>query len=157
PHRKSYLRFDLSALGDATVEDAELSLRFVPTGWGLASHLEDSEFHVYGITADEYDEWSHEMMNWETAPANDLSNGTELLPGAARKIGTFLLPQGVQSGTFGIRGPALARFLNEDKNRKATFVVVRTTMENRGGGLVHAFASARHPVLPAPTLSVNLK
>ncbi|MEM6279349.1 MAG: DNRLRE domain-containing protein [Verrucomicrobiota bacterium] len=157
PHRKSYLRFNLSALGDATVEDAELSLRFVPTGWGLASHLEDSEFHVYGITADEYDEWSHEMMNWETAPANDLSNGTELLPGAARKIGTFLLPQGVQSGTFGIRGPALARFLNEDKNRKATFVVVRTTMENRGGGLVHAFASARHPVLPAPTLSVKLK
>jgi hypothetical protein len=96
-------------------------------------------------------------MTWTTAPANDISNGTALLPGTAKVLGHFKLPRGIQSGTFGIRGEKLASFLNEDRNRIATLVVVRATMENRGGGLVHAFASSRHPVLPAPSLSVKLK
>ena len=157
PHRKSYLRFDLSRLSGKQIETAELSLRFVPTGWGLASHVDDSEFVVYGITSDQYDEWPDMPMTWTTAPANDISNGTALLPGTAKVLGHFKLPRGIQSGTFGIRGEKLASFLNEDRNRIATLVVVRATMENRGGGLVHAFASSRHPVLPAPSLSVKLK
>ncbi|MEM9018117.1 MAG: FecR domain-containing protein, partial [Verrucomicrobiota bacterium] len=37
PHRKSYLRFDLGTIEPGSIERAELSLRFVPTGWGLAS------------------------------------------------------------------------------------------------------------------------
>lgn len=157
PHRKSYLRFDLSRIGDREIETAELSLRFVPTGWGLASHLDDSEFRVYGITNDKFDDWSAGMMDWESAPANDLSSGTELLPNTATLLGNFTLSQGIQSGSFGIRGDKLKAFLNSDKNREATLVVVRTTMENHGGGLVHAFASERHSTLPAPTLSVKLR
>lgn len=157
PHRKAYLRFNLDPVGDREVQQAELSLRFVPTGWGLASHLTDSVFEVYGITADEFDAWSHPSMTWQSAPANDLSDGVSLLPGTATLLGRFELPQGIQSGSFGIRGEKLTSFLNRDRNRLATLVVVRTTVENRAGGLVHAFASARHSYLPAPTLSVKLK
>jgi len=117
----------------------------------------DSEFQVYGITDDSFDDWSSETMDWESAPANDLSNGTGLLPETATLLGSFQLPQGIQSGTFGIRGDALKQFLKADSNQRATLVVVRTTMENRGGGIVHAFASARHSGLPAPSLSVKLR
>ena len=157
PHRKSYLRFNLQKADSHSVESAELSLRFVPTGWGLASHLEDSEFHVYGIVQDSFDEWSFEGMTWETAPANDLSSGKDLLDGTAKFLGSFQLPQGMQTGTFGIRGEKLVQFLQNDENRIVTLVVVRSTQETRGGGLVHAFASARHPVLPAPTLSIRFR
>lgn len=157
PHRKSYLRFNLGPISDHQVQNAELTLRFVPTGWGLASHLNDSAFEVYGITADEFDQWSHEAMSWQSAPANDVRDGTSLLPGSATLLGSFELPQGIQSGSFGIRGEKLTSFLNRDQNRLATLVIVRTTVENRAGGLVHAFASSRHPYLPAPTLSVKLK
>jgi hypothetical protein len=96
-------------------------------------------------------------MNWENAPANVLENGSDLLPDKTILLGEFTVPRGVQSGTFGMRGKKLARFLNDDQNRMASLVVVRTTMETRGGGLVHALASSRHPSLPAPRLIVRLE
>lgn len=157
PHRKAFLRFSLSELGGKQIENAELSLRFTPTGWGLASLVEDSHFLVYGIIDDSLDDWNHSTLNWENAPANNTTNGTGLDPEKAVRIGEFTIPRGVQAGTFGIRGEALARFLEEDKNDLATLVVVRTTMETRGGGLVHSFASARHPSLPAPAIHVKTR
>ena len=157
PHRKAYLRFALGEVAAKQIVEAELSLRFTPTGWGLASLLDDSHFLVYGITEDSLDDWNHETMNWENAPANVLENGTDLLPDKTTLLGEFTVPRGIQSGTFGIRGKKLARFLNDDQNRMASLVVVRTTMETRGGGLVHAFASSRHSSLPAPKLLVRLE
>lgn len=157
PHRKAYLKFALASLGNNPIQDAELRLHFTPTGWGLASLLGDSHFQVYGITADELDAWSQEKLTWENAPANITNSGTDLQSESATLLGTFTIPRGVQSGTFGIRGEKLARFLNRDSNRFATLVVIRSTMETRSGGLVHAFASKRHPSLPAPQLLVRLE
>jgi hypothetical protein len=157
PHRKAYLRFSLGNIIREQIVNAELSLRFTPTGWGLAALVADSHFLVYGITDDSLDDWTHKTMNWENAPANVLENGTDLLPDKTILLGEFTVPRGVQSGTFGMRGKKLARFLNDDQNRMASLVVVRTTMETRGGGLVHAFASSRHPSLPAPRLIVRLE
>lgn len=156
PHRKVYLRFPLGDLSTGAIEDARLDLRFAPTGWGLASHLEDAEFIVYGLTNDASDAWDPASLDWASAPANDPGNGDGVMPGAVIELGRFLLPRGIQTGSFGIRGAALTRFLNEDQNRIATLIVVRSTLETRGGGLVHAFASSRHPDLPAPTLHLKL-
>lgn len=155
PHRKAYLRFPLASIEPGSIEAAELTLRFVPTGWGLASLIEDSEFAVYGITNDALDTWEH-GMDWKSAPANVLESGTQLDPDSTTLLGAFTVPRGIQSGTFGIRGEELSAFLNADKNREASLVVVRLTKETRGGGLVHSFASARHPVLPAPALAVKV-
>ncbi|MDF1824296.1 MAG: DNRLRE domain-containing protein [Verrucomicrobiales bacterium] len=157
PHRKSYLKFNLGPIESGAIKSAELNLRFTPTGWGLASHVDDSRFNVFGLTADNLDNWTHNTLKWENAPANDTNTGTTLQKEAATLLGSFQIPQGLQSGTFGIRGEKLVNFLNQDENRSATIVIVRETIENSSGGLVHAFASARHPNLPAPTLTLQVK
>jgi len=155
PHRKAYLRFDLADHPPGTIAEAELSLRFTPTGWGLASHLDGSTFRVYGLLDDTLDQWEHGAMDWSNAPANLLLSGDGLDPAVSRLLGEFRVPRGVQAGVFRIGGEDLRDFLNEDPNRLATLVVVRVTRENRSGGLVHAFASARHPYLPGPVLSIR--
>jgi len=155
PHRKAYLRFDLAEHPPGSIAEAELSLRFYPTGWGLASHLDDSLFRVYGLTDDALDAWEHGAMDWSNAPANLPLSGDGLDPAASRLLGEFRVPRGVQAGVFRVGGEALRDYLNEDANRLATLVVVRVTRENRSGGLVHAFASARHPYLPGPVLSIR--
>jgi hypothetical protein len=73
-----------------------------------------------------------------------------------RELGRFTIPRGIQTGSFGIEGEALEAFLNEDGNRRATLLIVRETSETRGGGLVHAFASSRHPSLAPPTLKLRV-
>lgn len=155
PHRKAYLGFDLSSIPSGSIEDAELVLRFAPTGWGLASHLDSSDFQVWGITEDELDSWEHGSFDWDTAPANDRSDGYQLIREQAQLLGEFRVPRGIQSGSFGISGQSLTAFLNQDSNRLVSLVVTRKTQENRAGGLVHAFASHRHPYLPAPLLRVK--
>ena len=70
---------------------------------------------------------------------------------------TFSLPRGAQSGAFELDWALLTQFFNEDQNRLATLIIVRQTSENEAGGLVHVIASKRHPVLPAPSLSVKLR
>lgn len=156
PHRKSYLRFDLSRLGDAKIESAELQLHFTPTGWGLASLLGDSEFEVYAILDPALDSWNRESLTWENAPANILDNGNELDTRKAVSLGTFTLPRGTQSGMFRFHPDSLAEFLEQDENRIATLAIVRNSLEHRGGGLVHGVASKRHPTLPAPKLAVKI-
>jgi len=156
PHRKAFLRFNLNRLGNAEIESAELQLHFTPTGWGLASLLDDSEFEIYGILDPALDSWSEKALTWENAPANRLENGSGLDPEKAISLGTFVVSRGVQSGSFRFDDEALAEFLNQDQNRLATIAVVRNTIEHRGGGLVHGIASRRHPTLPAPRLAVKV-
>ena len=156
PHRKAFLRFDLKRLGDAKVDAAELQIHFTPTGWGLASLVDDSEFEVYGILDSSLDSWSDAGLTWENSPANELDNGNGLDPTQAVSLGTFVVPRGVQSGTFRFDEDALTDFLNHDQNRLATIAIVRNTLEHRGGGLVHGIASKRHPTLPAPRLAAKV-
>lgn len=157
PNRKGYLQFNLAGIKAGQIEAAELKLRFAPTGWGLASHVKDAEFLVYGITDDALDAWESERLNWENAPANVLANGWELKADKIQLLGGFKVPRGIQFGTFGFKSTELAGFLNDDTNRRATLIVVRKTIEHQNGGLVHSFASARHPTLPAPQLALKLR
>ena len=156
PSRKTYLGFDISALDRSQIEDAELDLSFEPTGWGLASGVPDSKFAVYAVLPAKLDDWTEVGMNWTNAPANVIGDGDALKSEQVRKLGSFVLAQGVQRGRFGIRGEALAKLLREDANGFVTLVVVRETAEAQTGGLVHGIASRRHPVLPGPSLAVRL-
>ncbi len=156
PSRKAYLGFDLSGMDLAAIKDAELVLHFSPTGWGLASNVLDAKFLVYGIIDSSLNDWNESAMTWKNAPANVPSDGDALVQGSVQSLGFFTVEQGVQRGTFGIQGSALADFLQNRPDSFATLIVVRETEEFEGGGLVHGFASRRHPVLPAPTLLIRI-
>jgi len=142
--RVSYLGFDLANLGSTKIEDAELLLHFAPTGWGLASHLPDAEFSVFGLVGN-VPEWDESILYGE-------------FPGKPNAIhlGSFTVPQGVQKGRFQIRSEALAQFLRQHSGSEISLKVVRDTQSTEGGDLVHGFASRRHPFLPAPTLAIRL-
>lgn len=154
--RKGWLRFDLSFLERQTVESAELRLYFAPTGFGFASRVPDATFAVYGVTDEELDEWSEAGLSWENAVAN-LDGSAEVDMDAARLLGRFIIPQGQASGTFGVQGESLLELIQRDTNNLLTIIVVRETTSSKVGGVVHGFASRRHPELSPPTLRVTTR
>ncbi len=151
--RKAYLGFDLVGKDLKSIEDAELTLHFAPTGLGLASDVPDATFTVYGLLVDE--PWEEKSIKVGNAPATTKSATLE--NNKIRELGKFFVEQGVQQGQFGIQGEALAAFLREHASSKVTLIVVRDTVETQQTGLVHGFASHRHPSLPAPTLAIRTK
>lgn len=154
PHRKSYLGFDLAGIDPEHIADAELTLHFAPTGWGLASLVPDATFSVYGLLANQ--PWDEQSLDQKNAPANPEVGRPGLVADEVRKLGSFLIEQGVQRGQFGIEGESLAEFLRENAGSAITLIVVRDTGEFETNGLVHGFASRRHPILPAPTLAIRV-
>lgn len=163
-HRKAYLGFDLGGIEANRVADAELTLHFAPTGWGLASLVPDSTFSVYGLLTEEA--WDEKTLTEENAPANTwrsdgLMDGVEgdpkLVDSMVRRLGSFQVKQGVQQGHFAIQHKSLTAFLRERAGGEATLVIVRDTVETETNGLVHGFASRRHPTLRPPTLAIRLE
>lgn len=149
--RKAYLGFDLSGIATAGIEDAELTLHFAPTGLGHASDVLDATFIVYGLLTD--DLWEESTLKVGNAPAT--RKFTTLEKDKVREIGRFVVGQGVQSGPFGIQGGPLAAFLRQRAGARVTLIIARDTLETQVTGLVHGFASRRHPTLPAPTLAIR--
>lgn len=142
-NRKAYIEFDLSQIDRTGLEEADLLLHFAPTGWGLASHLPDCTFKVFGLTGD--------VPDWDEANLGDKFPGNpKIVP-----LGSFVLPKGVQKGRFGVRTENLTNFLKSHPSSQISFMVMRETKETEEGGLVHGFASRRHPSLPAPTLAIR--
>ena len=141
--RIAYMGFDVSSIDQSAIEEAELMLHFTPTGWGLASHVPDSQFSLYGMVG-QVPEWDESILHRE-------------FPGDPETVhlGSFIIPQGVQKGRFQIKTEALADFLRNHPDATISFKVVRDTIESENGGLVHGFASRRHPVLPPPTLAIR--
>jgi hypothetical protein len=143
-NREAYMEFDLSRIDQSSIIEADLQLHFAPTGWGLASHLpENCTFKVFGLAG--------EVPNWDEANLGDKFPGN---PDTVY-LGSFVLPKGVQKGRFGVRTESLTTFLKSHPNSEISFMVMRETKETEEGGLVHGFASRRHPSLPAPTLAVR--
>ncbi|WP_050025792.1 DNRLRE domain-containing protein [Verrucomicrobium sp. BvORR034] len=155
PRRKAYLGFDLSAVPRQNITAAELILTFEPTGWGLASAVPDCEFEVYAITKEELENWEPGHLPWDSAPAN-VTKGNAVDLSAARLLGSFTVPRGVQKGEFTLQSEALRDFLREDANGQVTLMIFRKTIEINDNGLVHGMASSRHPYLPPPTLALKL-
>jgi len=143
-NRNAYMEFDLSRIDRTGIQEADLLLHFAPTGWGLASHLpEDCTFKVFGLTG--------EVPNWDEANLGDKFPGNP----ETVYLGSFVLPKGVQKGRFGVRTESLTTFLKSHLSSEISFMVMRETKETEEGGLVHGFASRRHPSLPAPTLAIR--
>jgi len=143
--RISWLGFDLKNIGGEQIEEAVMLLHFAPTGFGLASFVPDAEFGVYGLVG-KVPEWDESILHRRFPGDPQLTY-----------LGSFHVPQGVQSGQFRVRTERLNNFLRKHASSKITLKVVRETTETEGGGLVHGFASHRHPFLPAPTLAIHLK
>jgi hypothetical protein len=152
--RKAYLGFDLAPVARQRLLDAELSVTFAPTGMGFAALIGDATFTVYGLTDGARDDWDERAVRWDAAPAN--RPGTAIDPAKAVPLGSFVLPQGTQSGTVTVGGPALLDFLARDANGLATIILVRETLGKGGSDLVHGVVSRRHPTLPPPTLRLTV-
>ncbi len=145
--RTSYIGFDLNSIDQDRIQEAELLLYFAPTGWGLASLVPDATFSVYGMVGEvpDWDESILHKVRFPGAPGN---------PDVVH-LGSFTIPQGVQKGRFRVRTEALSEFLRKHPSSEISLKVVRDTVELDNGGLVHGFASRRHPVLPPPTLALR--
>jgi hypothetical protein len=142
-NRTSYIGFDLDGIDQRRIEEADLLLYFAPTGWGLASHVPDATFSVYGMIG--------EAPDWDESILHDRFPGK---PEVAH-LGSFTIPQGVQKGRFRVRSEALADFVRKHSASAITLKVERDTRPTERSGLVHGFASRRHPFLPAPTLAIR--
>jgi hypothetical protein len=153
--RKAVLRFDLAGAAKQQIESASLTLHFAPTGFGYLSFSSECTFAVYGVMDDAQDDWDPDTVAWSTAPAFHKDAG-RVDERVARKLGSFTLAKGVVSGACTVATPELAEFLNADKNRRATLVVVRETVESHPQSVVHGFAGNRHPALPPPTLHLAM-
>ncbi len=149
--RRAYLGFDLSGYDKDSIKEAELMLHFAPTNLGLASDVPDATFSVYGVVEDE--PWTEKTLREKNLPAHYFR--APLDPKKYRKLDSFIVSQGVQTGQFGIQGTELVDFLREFAGSTVTLIVIRDTMETQTTGLVHGFASLRHPTLPAPTLAIR--
>jgi len=152
--RRAYLTFDLSTPGAGQLEDAELVLDVESSGLGFSALVPDSRFAVYGLTAnDALDAWKEGGISWSSAPAAT-SDGLD--PTLARKLGTFTIRRGSAPAQIEFSSPEMLRFLQDDKNRLASFVLLRETGETEVQGIVHAFASKEHPTARPPTLRLKL-
>jgi hypothetical protein len=153
-HRKVYLRFDLALLGNKSIDSARLELHADRSGMGFASHCPDATFTVYGLIDESKDDWGDEKLKWADAPGN-FPDGNHMDVSRTIPLGQFTIPQGQTSGIFGIDTPELVQFLKSDTNGLATVVIVRETIGTGISDIVHAFASRRHPSLPAPMLRLT--
>ncbi len=151
--RRAYLGFDLTSLQSETIERAELSLTFASSGFGYAYLTPDATFTVYGI-ADQA-AWDEGTITWANAPGMWSINAP--VPDSVVALGSFVVPQGIQSGNFTISTDELRDFLNRNVAQVASLIVVRQTEGLGSSDLVHGIVSRRHPTLSPPTLRLILK
>jgi ferric-dicitrate binding protein FerR (iron transport regulator) len=149
--RRAFLSFDLSALAPQTVEDAQLVLQPVPSGFGFSALVPDSRFAVYGLVDESLDSWSESSVRWNSAPGCEDSGP---LPDQTRRLAEFWIPRG-GAGPVSVRSAALTDFVRKDTNGLLTLLLVRETGESDPSGLVHGFASKEHPTARPPTLRLK--
>ncbi|QNN21701.1 DNRLRE domain-containing protein [Planctomycetales bacterium ZRK34] len=154
-YRKSYLRYDLSSVGDDQVFSASLDLTVnnrVTTG---------QTFNVYalvdGVDGDDdpsgagWIESGAGGITWNNAPGNDTGTG---LDSDAVLLGTFT--GGVNDETLRFTSEALVDFLNADTNGLVTFILVDLTPGSFGDSNFLQFDSKEQSGGVAPALSLVL-
>ena len=155
--RKGYLAFDLSGIDLDRVIEAELTLQQVPSSLGHASVVPDSVFAIYAVTEPAVGgDWAESGLTWDTAPAN-LQDERDPDPSMTSLVGTFEIGRGQNHQRIRIATPELAALLREWPAEEITLILVRETDELDRAGLVHAFASRRHPHAAPPELRLRLE
>jgi hypothetical protein len=152
--RQAFIRFDLNRLPAGEINHATLQLEFLPTGFGSGMKLPDSQFTVYAIIDDQYDDWSYKTTKWENA---SILSQNQLNHDALLKLGSFIVPRGKDKGIYDLPSDLLKHRINNDENRLLNLIVVRDTQGNSSqyDTLVHGVASRRHPVAQPPTLKIK--
>ena len=153
--RKAYLRFDLSGITSEDLSSASFTLNAIPTGLGFASMTIDSKMALYGVTDDAFD-FAATESTWSNAPASTDSGGAVDLK-SAELLGTFVIPQGVQDGTFSIETNELRDYLKNDRNRIVTMVLVCETQSIASSSIVFGFAGRNNRVYSPPTLRLEYR
>jgi ferric-dicitrate binding protein FerR (iron transport regulator) len=153
-HRKLYATFDLISLGDEPVLDAQVEFSLIPTPF--SSRFPDTTFAVYGIARESLDNWDEQTLRWDNAPANG-PGGAGLDMKNVMLLGRFVVEQGIQEGVFHVGGEPLRRLLKIDRNRLLTVILVRETADPDEVGIIHGFASRRHPTASPPTLKLTVR
>lgn len=156
--RKGYVAFDLGRFEKAAIEDAELVLTIEPSDLGFATLVPDSTFSVYGVTAQDEDEWNEEGLTWQKAPAHDSKQEVLNQPDLSRavKLGEIKIAQG-GVGTRLLRSRELVDFLRADTNGLVTLIICRETAEMDRDGLVHAFATKESRNNTPPLLRIKIR
>ena len=150
--RRAVVTFDLSQIKPAEVEEAELILTPVPSGFGFSSLVPDSCFAVYGLTDETLDFWDERRLRWASTPGCSDSGPDSA---QATRLGEFWIPRGGTAGAITVRGAVFAEFLRKDTNGLVSFLIVRETGETDPSGLAHGFASKEHPSARPPTLRIK--
>ncbi|MCM2369836.1 DNRLRE domain-containing protein [Aporhodopirellula aestuarii] len=151
--RKVYVSFDVESAKELEIDSAELRFTLVPSELGYVTRQKDAVCRVYGIVDESLDDWDEQSINWQNAPAN-ASAADAVDPNLTIPLGSFVIPQGIQTGSVGLKSKSIREFIESDTNGVITLIVVRETRENHwdGGGLVHAFASKEHPSAFPPAI-----
>lgn len=141
----SLLAFDLPDFEDAPIESASFRVNLVPGTAGFSLRLpETCHFRIYGIADEKLQQWKSGVV-WDEAPSID--DGVLL--------GRFEIPRSKQRGIFGISGPRLLRFLNENQGKRVTLVLYRETQQlETGPGDTHLFAGYVHPESVGPIIEM---
>ncbi|MEY5026064.1 MAG: hypothetical protein RLZZ244_1592, partial [Verrucomicrobiota bacterium] len=153
--RKVLLRFDLRHWpANQEVRESRLVLHLGATGYGYASRSGEARVGVYAVSANEQDHWQAASVLWENQPAAH-ENASKVDLNQATRLGEFIVPEGVQTGSFSVAGEALNRAIAGDPNRLLTLILVRENPIQGEGGIVLGIAGNHHPLLPPPTLWIR--
>ncbi|MGB0580735.1 MAG: iron dicitrate transport regulator FecR [Limisphaerales bacterium] len=145
--RRSLFSFNVTKEELKKARYARLRFYVVPSGFGYAAHLpQTNTFAVYGVT-DESTENFPIDCKWDQAPPIE----------TARKLGTFSLKRSKLKGVQWFRSDALLEFVKADTTGRVTFILVRETHEIDRHGLVHAFAKDSHPEGSGPVLDLGFE
>ena len=154
--RKSYIKFDLTKLGNAQIKSAKFKIRAIPTGYGSASLIpEVAKFTLYGLTDEDLDNWNDKKVKWENAPAN-VNEANKLKKSKVAPLAKFEFKRSFQDGMISLETEEIKNFIMSDTNGLVTFIIVRESGEFHKSGLVHAFASEEHPIDSPPTLEFEV-
>jgi hypothetical protein len=155
--RKTYLRFDLTALPTPIKSAASARLTLtIAAAEGSSPADKAWTFQVFGLKdAATGEDWNEKNTNWENAPANDAKTAATLTPDAVA-LGTFTVTGKGEAGkTATLSSPELLKFLQADTNGKATLIITRNEVGDAAtDNVVHIFASKENAKLAAPTLNV---
>ncbi len=157
--RKTWLHFDLSELAARPLTQAQLALTVAhaPYAGMDAGPQRAWEFELYGLLDSSGQSWDEQTLNWASAPGNNAGDGYRLDPTrtTAAPLARFeLWGAGKRGQTVHLGDRALLEFLNERRGQFVTLVLVRRTSAEGRDSIVHLFAGAAHPFLPAPALEL---
>ncbi len=147
--RKAYLRFDLAALGGASVTAAELQLTFSGADPGDV----DSNLRLWGLPdGDPGEGWGEDTLTWNNAPRNNQDSNTT----SGTFLANFVRPADTPVlDVLSVSSTDLVTFLNADSDGQVTLMITGTGASGLDG-IFNAFNAKESTAGGAPTLELTV-